>query len=299
MKRILAIDQGTTATKTYTLDTGGHFVFRRSEDHPQIYPQAGWVEHDPEEIWSSQAAVSAEQSRGRLTAGVLQLGVLDESEAVRRRPGVAEHQIEVVVRAEADMLEERRASAQEEHIDLELALGRHDEMIPILAVGETLEQREAEVTEEIIVGINRYASAEEGSKIPTLKIALETETSQVERVKAWREQRDSAKAEAGLAAVKAACESDANVTPGESYEMFTALQVQGKPVEMVAGYDEFTPRAYAYYPGGTSLQRWHRRLLRRALEAEGENEGARTRLDGLERGVTWRFFRSDQHASSA
>lgn len=43
----------------------------------------------------------------------------------------------------------------------------------------------------------------------------------------------------------------------------------GKPVEMVATYDETTARSYPDYPGGTSLQRWHRRLLREALESEG------------------------------
>jgi len=43
----------------------------------------------------------------------------------------------------------------------------------------------------------------------------------------------------------------------------------GRPIEFVSGYDEFTPRAYRDYPGGTSLQRWHRELLRRAMEAEG------------------------------
>ena len=43
----------------------------------------------------------------------------------------------------------------------------------------------------------------------------------------------------------------------------------GRPVEMVSGYDEMTERAYPDYPGGTSLQRWHRELLRRAMEAEG------------------------------
>ncbi|HKV75713.1 MAG TPA: serine hydrolase [Gemmatimonadales bacterium] len=43
----------------------------------------------------------------------------------------------------------------------------------------------------------------------------------------------------------------------------------GKPVSMVSTYDEFSPRAYADYPGGTSLERWHRELLRRAMEAEG------------------------------
>ena len=41
-----------------------------------------------------------------------------------------------------------------------------------------------------------------------------------------------------------------------------------KPVEMVSTYDETTARAYPDYPGGTSLQRWHRKLLRDAMEAE-------------------------------
>lgn len=43
----------------------------------------------------------------------------------------------------------------------------------------------------------------------------------------------------------------------------------GKPVEMVSGYDEFSERSYPDYAGGTSLQRWHRALLREALEREG------------------------------
>ena len=53
MKRVLAIDQGTTATKSYTLDTEGQFSFCRSMEHPQIYPQPGWVEHDPEILLSN------------------------------------------------------------------------------------------------------------------------------------------------------------------------------------------------------------------------------------------------------
>src|SRR5215203_2383777 len=43
----------------------------------------------------------------------------------------------------------------------------------------------------------------------------------------------------------------------------------GKPIEMVSTYDETTDRSYPNYPGGTSLQRWHRELLRAAMEAEG------------------------------
>jgi CubicO group peptidase (beta-lactamase class C family)/D-alanyl-D-alanine dipeptidase len=43
----------------------------------------------------------------------------------------------------------------------------------------------------------------------------------------------------------------------------------GKAVKMVGGYDEFSPRSFPDYPGGTSLERWHRQLLRRAMEAQG------------------------------
>jgi len=42
-----------------------------------------------------------------------------------------------------------------------------------------------------------------------------------------------------------------------------------QPIEMVSTYDETTARAYPDYPGGTSRQRWHRRLLRAAMESEG------------------------------
>ena len=43
----------------------------------------------------------------------------------------------------------------------------------------------------------------------------------------------------------------------------------GRPLQMVSGYDEFSPRAYPDYPGGTSRQRYDRELLRRVMEAEG------------------------------
>jgi len=43
----------------------------------------------------------------------------------------------------------------------------------------------------------------------------------------------------------------------------------GQPIEMTGGYDEMSPRSFPNYPGGTSLQRWHRDLLRHAMESEG------------------------------
>ena len=46
-------------------------------------------------------------------------------------------------------------------------------------------------------------------------------------------------------------------------------RMSGEPIQMVAGYDEFSPRSYPLYPGGTARQRWYRELLRRSMEAEG------------------------------
>ncbi len=43
----------------------------------------------------------------------------------------------------------------------------------------------------------------------------------------------------------------------------------GQAIQMVAGYDEFSPRSFPMYPGGTSRQRWYRQLLRQTMEAEG------------------------------
>lgn len=43
----------------------------------------------------------------------------------------------------------------------------------------------------------------------------------------------------------------------------------GQPIQMVAGYDEFSPRSFPLYPGGTSRQRWYRELLRAAMESQG------------------------------
>jgi D-alanyl-D-alanine dipeptidase len=43
----------------------------------------------------------------------------------------------------------------------------------------------------------------------------------------------------------------------------------GKPIEMPGTYDEMSPRSFPDYPGGTSLERWHRDVLRRAMESEG------------------------------
>ena len=76
MKRVLAIDQGTTATKSYILDTNGHFHFCRSVAHRQIYPQPGWVEHDPETLLENvQNAIEAEED-------IFAIGIDNQGETV-------------------------------------------------------------------------------------------------------------------------------------------------------------------------------------------------------------------------
>ncbi|HEV7765725.1 MAG TPA: serine hydrolase, partial [Thermoanaerobaculia bacterium] len=56
---------------------------------------------------------------------------------------------------------------------------------------------------------------------------------------------------------------------GAAVDLTLYDSASGKPVQMVSTYDETTDRAAADYPGGTSLQRWHRNLLREAMESEG------------------------------
>ena len=55
-KYIMALDQGTTSSRTILLDQKGRIVCQANQEFQQIFPKPGWVEHDPEEIWSTQLA---------------------------------------------------------------------------------------------------------------------------------------------------------------------------------------------------------------------------------------------------
>lgn len=57
---ILSIDQGTTSSRTLVFSLDGRILFSAQEEFPQIYPQDGWVEHDPEAIWSTVLATLTE-----------------------------------------------------------------------------------------------------------------------------------------------------------------------------------------------------------------------------------------------
>ncbi|RXF68572.1 glycerol kinase GlpK [Arcticibacter tournemirensis] len=57
---ILALDQGTTSSRAIVFDHKGEIRSVAQKEFTQIFPQPGWVEHDPNEIWSTQAGVAAE-----------------------------------------------------------------------------------------------------------------------------------------------------------------------------------------------------------------------------------------------
>ena len=60
MTYVLALDQGTTSSRAIVFDRGGTVISSAQKEFRQIFPQPGWVEHDPNEIWSSQVAVATE-----------------------------------------------------------------------------------------------------------------------------------------------------------------------------------------------------------------------------------------------
>jgi glycerol kinase len=89
-----AIDQGTTSTRFIVFDRTGRIVSSAQREHQQIYPQPGWVEHDPDEIWRCTQLVIAEAMRaGNLRAGDLAaIGITNQRETTivwDRRTGAA------------------------------------------------------------------------------------------------------------------------------------------------------------------------------------------------------------------
>ncbi|MBV9034132.1 MAG: glycerol kinase, partial [Acidobacteriaceae bacterium] len=82
MRYVLALDQGTTSSRAILFDHEGAICGTAQREFEQIYPQAGWVEHDPQEIWASQMGVAVEvlsraQARPRDLAA---LGITNQRE---------------------------------------------------------------------------------------------------------------------------------------------------------------------------------------------------------------------------
>ena len=81
-KYIMSLDQGTTSSRAILFDHSGNIISIAQKEFKQHYPQAGWVEHDPEEIWSTQFSVMAEvmAKAGIKTEGVAAIGITNQRE---------------------------------------------------------------------------------------------------------------------------------------------------------------------------------------------------------------------------
>jgi glycerol kinase len=108
MTYLLALDQGTSSSRSIVFDERGHIVALAQQELPQIYPKPGWVEHDPMEIWRTQLATAREAlAKANLKAqDIRALGITNQRETTvvwNRKTGQPIHQ--------AIVWQDRRAEA--------------------------------------------------------------------------------------------------------------------------------------------------------------------------------------------
>ncbi|WP_309620133.1 glycerol kinase GlpK [Salinibacterium sp.] len=79
---VIAIDQGTTSTRAIIFDRGGSVVATGQLEHAQIFPRAGWVEHDPKEIWdNTRQAIGQALSAANITRhDIVAVGITNQRE---------------------------------------------------------------------------------------------------------------------------------------------------------------------------------------------------------------------------
>ena len=81
-KFILSLDQGTTSSRAIVFNHGGEIISVAQKEFTQIFPQPGWVEHDPVEIWSSQVTVATEAilKAGLSAKDIATIGITNQRE---------------------------------------------------------------------------------------------------------------------------------------------------------------------------------------------------------------------------
>ncbi|MGN0153186.1 MAG: glycerol kinase GlpK [Lachnospiraceae bacterium] len=79
---LMALDQGTTSSRCIVFDKGGNVVSMAQKEFTQYFPESGWVEHDADEIWASQAGVMAEaMAKCSIEAGeIAAIGITNQRE---------------------------------------------------------------------------------------------------------------------------------------------------------------------------------------------------------------------------
>lgn len=93
---VLSLDQGTTSSRALIIDESGGVVAMSQREFPQLFPQPGWVEHDPVEIWSSQIGSASEAlAAANLSSGdIAAIGITNQRETTMiwdRRTGEPIH----------------------------------------------------------------------------------------------------------------------------------------------------------------------------------------------------------------
>ena len=96
MTYLLALDQGTSSSRSIVFDADGHIVAQAQQELTQIYPQPGWVEHDPQEIWRTQLATARDAlaKAGIAARDVRAIGITNQRETTlvwNRATGVPIH----------------------------------------------------------------------------------------------------------------------------------------------------------------------------------------------------------------
>ncbi len=93
---LLALDQGTSSSRSIVFDTQGRIVASAQQELPQIYPRPGWVEHDPHEIWRTQLTTAKEAlaKAGLKASDIRSVGITNQRETTivwNRKTGAPIH----------------------------------------------------------------------------------------------------------------------------------------------------------------------------------------------------------------
>ena len=94
-KYILSIDAGTTSNRAVLVDHAGKFAATSQREFKQIFPKPGWVEHNPEEIWSTQKYVinSVLNKKGITGTDIASIGITNQRETTivwNKKTGIPE-----------------------------------------------------------------------------------------------------------------------------------------------------------------------------------------------------------------
>lgn len=121
-KYIMSLDQGTTSSRCILFDKNGNICSKAQKEFTQLYPNPGWVEHNPVEIWSSQVAVAAEAMAliGAQAENIAAIGITNQRETTiiwdRKTGEPVYNAIVWQCRRTSDMIEKLKADGMSDMI---------------------------------------------------------------------------------------------------------------------------------------------------------------------------------------